>query len=715
MNSGGWVRRALGLVGRAARRLGRVLVPEMPAVLTGLGDAGAELVLLRTRCAELERRCDEAAQRHAELERSFSAQLERRLAESAAELRDRIAASAGGLDRRLAESAAEAERRRTASQASHAALAARVDELLRRQSATDRWLTEWMGSAPATPAPADGPLVSVILPTWNRADRLPGAVASVVAQTYPRWELLILDDGSDDDTRGALAPFLGDPRVRYQPGPHLGAAAARNRGLAASLGEVVAYLDSDNRWAPGHLAAVVRTFADRPDCDSLYAAQAVRSGGEVFVRYEPFDRARLEQGNFIDLSAFAHRRSLYERIGGFDERLTRLMDWDLILRGTADRPPAASPHLCGTYEAGPWPRITTREPHWRNHYLIRRKLLRPVPRPIKVLYAVWHFPQISESYVRWEIAAMRRRGVEIEVWSERTEACAPFAPEVPVHHGPLEDTVRRVRPDVMHVHWMSSATRYVGIARANGVPVTVRAHGFELTQELIGATEESTAVEALYLFPHLAGDGRRPDKTRLVTSCFNGDLYHPVADFDPRLVVRTGSALPTKQLEWFFEAAARCPNHRFLAALTRCLDVEPQVERVLGANRRLGSPAQVLVSVPTEELAATVRRAGIHLHTHGTERPFGMPVSIAETMACGAWQLVRDLPGAADYVGDAGRVYRDVDEAVAFVRETESWTPERWAEVRRTSVERAYERFADDRVLEPILHDWQRLADRRRG
>jgi glycosyltransferase involved in cell wall biosynthesis len=710
MNSGGWLRWMPGLVGRAARRLGRVLVPEMPAVLTGIADAGAELVLLRARCAELERRCGEAEQRAAELER--------RLAESAAEVRDHIAASAGELDRRLgeldrrlAESAAEAERLRTAS---HAGLAARVEELLRRQSAAERWLTEWMGSAPAAPAPADGPLVSVILPTWNRADRLPGAVASVLAQTYPRWELLILDDGSDDDTRAALAPFLGDPRVRYEPGPHVGAAAARNRGLALSRGEVVAYLDSDNRWAPGHLAAVVRTFADRPDCDSLYAAQAVRSGGEVFVRYEPFDRARLEQGNFIDLSAFAHRRSLYERLGGFDERLTRLMDWDLILRYTADRPPAAAPHLCGTYESGPWPRITTREPHWRNHHLIRRKLLRPVPRPVRVLYAVWHYPQLSESYVRWEIAAMRRRGVEIEVWSERTDLGSPFAPDVPVHHGPLEEAVRRVRPDVLHVHWMSSATRFVGIAGTLGVPLTVRAHGFELTPELIAAMEAATAVEALYLFPHAPATGRS-GKVRRLTSCFNPDLYHPVSDFDPRLVVRTGGCLPTKQLEWFFETAARCPNHRFVAAVVRCLDAEPHVERVLEANRRLGGPAEVLVNVPTEELAATVRRAGIHLHTHGTERPFGMPVSVSETMACGAWQLLRDLPGAAEYIGEAGRLYRDVDEAVAFVRETESWTPERWAEVRRTSVERAYERFADDRVLEPILHDWQRLADRRRG
>src|SRR6266851_7972183 len=99
------------------------------------------------------------------------------------------------------------------------------------------------------------PIVSVIIPTHNRRDFLPGAIASVLAQTFTDWELVVIDDGSQDDTASVIAPFLCDPRVRYEVQPQQGRSAARNRGIQMARSEWVAFLDSDDRYLPNCLQA----------------------------------------------------------------------------------------------------------------------------------------------------------------------------------------------------------------------------------------------------------------------------------------------------------------------------------------------------------------------------------------------------------------------------------------------------------------------------
>jgi glycosyltransferase involved in cell wall biosynthesis len=602
-------------------------------------------------------------------------------------------------------------------------LLARLARLLRReppadaahQIETQEWLAAYLQDQTAVLPPAAAlPLVSIVLPTWNRAASVVAAVDSVRAQGYARWELVVVDDGGTDETRERLGSRLDDPRVRYVTQPHAGVAAARNHGLRLANGDVVAYVDSDTTWSPNHLAAVVRTLTTRPACDAVYTAQLVSgpNGAPPWVRYRPFDATALAEENYIDLNAFAHRRALAERIGGFDERLTRLVDWDFILRCAAAGTIEASPQLGSCYHNGAWPRITNREPLWRNHYLVRRKLPSPLRRPLRVLYAAWHFPQLSESYVRWEIACMRRFGVDVEVWSEVDAAGTPYPTDVTVHHGSLAAAIARARPDVVHGHWLHSALQYADAVAASERAMTVRGHGFEFDRSVVRRLLAHPAVAAVYLFPHYAAYFRRNPKLRAMPSCFDGDLYHPEEAKDPRLVIRTGAALATKDYELFFDVAAACPRHTFVLAIVRCLQVEEQVERILALNERSGGRVDVRVNVPTEELAALVRRAGIHLHTHGTSAPFGMPISIAETMATGCLTLVRDLPGAAEYVGSAGLVYRSAAEAIAAIHATEEWTPERWAAARSAAVEHAYERFSDVRVLPPLLDEWQRLAAR---
>jgi glycosyltransferase involved in cell wall biosynthesis len=163
------------------------------------------------------------------------------------------------------------------------------------------------------------------------------AIRSVQAQHFSDWELIVVDDGSADDTATVIASFATDTRIHYVTRPHAGQCAARNHGQSVANGSLFAYLDSDNLWYPGFLAAAVAVFAGRSDVDCLYGAM-ITDAHWGRILFEPFDRERLIAGNYIGMSTFIHRRALIDRFGGFDDELSALEDWDLILRYTAHAP-----------------------------------------------------------------------------------------------------------------------------------------------------------------------------------------------------------------------------------------------------------------------------------------------------------------------------------------------------------------------------------------
>jgi len=217
----------------------------------------------------------------------------------------------------------------------------------------------------AVAAKAAKTCISVIMPVWNREGTVAAAIRSVLAQTHANFELIVADDGSTDGTREAVAQFLDDPRVRWIDGAHGGVSVARNRGLAAATGEIVAYLDSDNRWVAWFLEVMARFMASER-LEAAYSAISLRDdlGHLTGYRGDDFDwEACLEQ-NYVDLNAFCHRRSLIDTVGGFDPGLRRMVDWDLILRLGKGRAVGYAPfvgcdYLDGKVDPG---RITTAEP-----------------------------------------------------------------------------------------------------------------------------------------------------------------------------------------------------------------------------------------------------------------------------------------------------------------------------------------------------------------
>lgn len=196
------------------------------------------------------------------------------------------------------------------------------------------------------------PLVSIIMPVYNREDIVQIAINSVLNQTYTNFELIIVDDGSTDETIPIITN-IQDNRVKViLSETNNGSSAARNIGLKEAKGEYICYLDSDNIWQNNYIGAIVGAFLELNDADAIYSGQMLYDyiDEEPFAfRFGSFNKSLLLNGNYIDLNCFAHKKEVYDKIGGFNENLNRLVDWELILRTSNNFKMYSIPILLSNY------------------------------------------------------------------------------------------------------------------------------------------------------------------------------------------------------------------------------------------------------------------------------------------------------------------------------------------------------------------------------
>ncbi|MGZ9809190.1 glycosyltransferase [Pseudoroseicyclus sp. H15] len=180
------------------------------------------------------------------------------------------------------------------------------------------------------------PRVSVVMPVFNRETIVGDAIRSVLAQSWPDVELIVVDDGSRDRSADVVRSF-DDPRLRFiELGQNQGHSAARNAGGRAATGEYVAYLDSDNTWDKRYIAAMLGALQEG-GAEAGYSGFYVWRGDETSpstMRFAHFHRGALENRNFADLNCFMLKRELLEKVGGFDTGLRRFVDHDLVLRSS---------------------------------------------------------------------------------------------------------------------------------------------------------------------------------------------------------------------------------------------------------------------------------------------------------------------------------------------------------------------------------------------
>jgi glycosyltransferase involved in cell wall biosynthesis len=191
---------------------------------------------------------------------------------------------------------------------------------------------------PDQPSPNTAPTVSVVIATYNYGAFLPKALDSVLTQTFADYEIIVVNDGSTDNTDEVVKPYLEHPKVRYYKKANGGQATAKNLGISKAKGEYVAFLDADDFWLPEKLERQLKLFRENPAVGVVYSAiRTVGPEGEEV----PFEMPacvrgkilkRLYGNSFICFSSSMMRRELFEKYGVFDESFGMAIDYDLWLR-----------------------------------------------------------------------------------------------------------------------------------------------------------------------------------------------------------------------------------------------------------------------------------------------------------------------------------------------------------------------------------------------
>lgn len=191
----------------------------------------------------------------------------------------------------------------------------------------------------ATTARPKMPLVSVVIPTYNSAAFLPQSIESVLQQTYDNFEVIVIDDGSTDNTEAVLADYKD--KIRYIKKNNGGPSGARNLGIAEAKGEFIAFQDSDDLWLPEKLQLQMEYLTTHPEIAVLYTdliqfnQQGVVSAG-LEERYGSLPSGYIFEellvNHAITLSTIIVRRSCIDEIGVFDESLIGAEDYNFYLR-----------------------------------------------------------------------------------------------------------------------------------------------------------------------------------------------------------------------------------------------------------------------------------------------------------------------------------------------------------------------------------------------
>lgn len=184
--------------------------------------------------------------------------------------------------------------------------------------------------------------VSIILPTYNRKNTLIEAMESVLSQTFSDFELIVIDDGSDDGTSDIMHDFLTDSRVKYLYQKNKGRSSARNKGLNEASGEYITFLDSDDIYEPRKLEAQVNVLDQNSDYDLVYCLFSfMKYDGEMLYNhkypdYEFSGKVYPEiitfRGSIITTPGVMVRKSAIQKAGFFDEKMNICEDLDLWRR-----------------------------------------------------------------------------------------------------------------------------------------------------------------------------------------------------------------------------------------------------------------------------------------------------------------------------------------------------------------------------------------------
>lgn len=229
------------------------------------------------------------------------------------------------------------------------------------------------------------PQVSVVIATYNMGQYLPDAVSSVLAQNWANLEVIVVDDGSTDDTSERMQVFEDESRVRYIPTENRGQPKAKNRGLTEANGDFIAFCDADDLWDPDKLKVQMPHFED-PKVGVVYSEVSyIDQDGNRIAKPQPYDRHsgsvtnHLVIKNFVPFGTAVIRRKCLEQNGGFDEQLPMGIDWDLWLRYSVDWHFTYAPDITYIYRIWPGQMSKNYRGRYDNAFRILNKFINQHP------------------------------------------------------------------------------------------------------------------------------------------------------------------------------------------------------------------------------------------------------------------------------------------------------------------------------------------------
>ncbi len=566
--------------------------------------------------------------------------------------------------------------------------ARRSDEL----AALRRQLQVWTLRAflAGVPGELDTP-ITVIMPTRNRAAFLREALASVLAQRHQNFELIVIDDGSEDETPDVLAA-IDDPRLRVVRTAGLGESAARNLGLDIATGEIITFLDDDNLMDAGWLHAVAWAFDRWPETQLLYGARIVEdapamksepSGALPNLDWDAFDRRRLEQGNYIDMNVIALRAGLPDC--RFDETLRSSIDWQLMLTLSSRHEPLELPALACVYRTYAPNRICDAPERLEHNRRVRARVHRT--RPMRVLSHNAMFPLLSETYIHEEMLALEANGAEIAFNSVQVPR-SPMKVDQMVRND-LYEAVQDFDPDVIFVYWATHAAGEIPNLERVARPFALRVHSFDFDPDAIERIRQHPLCVGVWAYPHHAST---IDAHPLVPIFTTHELIEPAGHRD--LAVSISAGLPKKNWPLLIEAMDGITGLERGLVLGRSNGLEDVPDEVERLAAELDEPPFVKVNAERGECFALLARTSVLIYTVDDEQTIGMPMSLIEALRAGACVVHPDRPEFHHVVGPGFRGYRTAADIVAHVQQIAAGGPEIDAE-RRANEEWARTQFCD--------------------
>jgi glycosyltransferase involved in cell wall biosynthesis len=503
-----------------------------------------------------------------------------------------------------------------------------------------------------------GPLVSVTMATRNRPDSAVAAVRSVLAQSYPAFEVVVADDSDGGETAVALAE-LADDRIRVVPlDEHRGAGAAFNAALGATRGELITFLDDDNLMHRDWLRSVVWAFGAFPHRSTLYGARIIENpearhgvGRDrlPIVHLEPYDRTRMEQRNFVDRGTIALRAGLGDV--RFDETLAGGIDWEHALRLFARSEPLVLPAVAGYYRTLHRGRISDTPRKETALAAIRARA--HTTRTLRVHALEEMFPVQCESYIRDDLDSLLDAGIDVTV-SAVSDAVSGSYDRRPISRDP-DAAILEHRPDLILLHWSSHTIEMFPILERHGIPFVTRLHSFD---------PDLPRTERVLAHPLCAGVIAYPAQwSRLPSAVVALDAsISPDLDFSPVAGTRSGlvsvsAGLVKKDFPLLCEAMALVPHLPRTIIVARTNNVERVPDDVAALVAEVDPTIDVRINLTRQEAIDCMRAASTLVYTIAPGVLLGQPMSVIEAMASGTVIIGPERTEIRDVVGSELRVY----------------------------------------------------------